>query len=252
MPTLTELAKKAGKFVTDNSPAIMTAIGVTGTLATAYLTGRASIKAGKLIGYEEADNREYMTREQLKNFILEKKLWKLYIPAASTAAVTVSAIIFANRVGSRRAAAMATAFTLTEKAFEEYKAKVVERLGESKETAIRDEIAQDRVNRSPVPEGQMVVIESGKVLCYEPYTDRYFQSSMEDLRQAQNDINLQVLHDGFAALGDFYEKIGLGKTSLSDELGWTPDVPLDLKFSSVISSTGKPALSFEYRNIPIR
>lgn len=251
---LSNLAKQAGKFVQDNSPAIMTAIGVTGTLVTAYLTGHASYKAAQII---EEDKKGQIVPFGTPRIVVPpkyfiKRTWKLYIPAALTAAATVAAIIGSNRVGARRAAAMATAFTLTEKAFEEYRTKVVERLGATKEEAVREEIAQERLNRHVAEGGQLVVTGRDGVYCFESYTGRIFKCDMETLRRAQNDINLQVLNDGFASLADFYELIGLPKTSISDEIGWTTAKPLELRFATILYEGNTPCISFDYAGVPVR
>lgn len=245
---LGEAFKRLEKLVVDNSPTILTAIGVTGTLTTAYLTGRASIKAAEILIDAETrlPGRELTSQEKVR------LVWKLYIPAVGTAVVTIAAIIGANRIGTRRAAALAAAYSVSEKAFEEYRTKVIEKLGERKEEAVRDEIAQDRVKRDPVDDRTVIVSGRGEVLCYEAYTGRYFKSDMETLRKAENDINRQVIHDGFASLGDFYDLVGLPKTSVSDEIGWTSEKPLEIHFSSVLSNDNIPCISIEYRGVPIR
>ncbi len=51
--TFHEFAKRTEKLVADNSPAILTAWGVTGTLTTAYLTGKASFRAADLLAKDE-------------------------------------------------------------------------------------------------------------------------------------------------------------------------------------------------------
>ena len=45
MKNLHGVLKQAEKFASDNSPAILTALGLTGVLTTAYLSGKASFNA---------------------------------------------------------------------------------------------------------------------------------------------------------------------------------------------------------------
>lgn len=246
MLSLSNLAKKAARALSDNSPLILTALGVTGTITTAYLTGKASFRAAQVLD-EECGNFGvgFSAKEKVE------LTWKLYIPAATTGLLTVTCIIFANRIGTRRAAAMAAAFTISERAFEEYKSKVIEKLGEKKEQAVRDELAQDRVNRDPV-ERREVFIAGGSVLCYDNYTGRYFLSDMETLRKAQNDINEQITHDHYASLTDFYERVGLPATQVSEEVGWNLDKFLELHFSTTLSSKGEPCLVVNFEVSPAR
>lgn len=239
-----DLAKRAAKAIADNSPAILTAVGVTGALTTAYLTGRASFKAAQLLAEEPAhiDAKEKV-----------RICWKLYIPAAVTGTLTVAAIIGADRIGTRRAAALAAAYAISDKAFEEYKAKVVEKIGKNKEEAVRDAVAQDRVNNIPVGGREVIVTGNGSVLCMDAFSGRYFLSDMESLRKAENDINWAVVHNNYASLSDFYEIIGLPETSISSEVGWNVDKMMDMHFSSALTeATGKPCMVVTYTTVPIR
>lgn len=241
-----DLIKRTERLFTSNSPHILTAIGVSGTLATAFLTGKASFQACNTIRHEEL-YEENRTMEPKERFLV---VWKLYIPAASTGVLTVVCIIAANRIGARRAAAIAAVYSISERAFVEYKEKVVETLGVNKEQALRDGLAQDRVTRDPVHDREVIITGNGEVLCHEAFTGRYFNCSMETLKKAQNDMNYQILNGMYASLSDFYEKIGLPLTSFSDEIGWTTDRSLELKFSATLSGDQRPCISFEYHVSP--
>jgi hypothetical protein len=246
-----EIAKRSGKFIADNSPAILTAMGVTGALTTAYLTGKASFKAAQIIDdLEDISIRDDVpaptTREKFE------AVWTLYIPAVATAGSSIACIILANRIGSRRAAALAATYAISEKAWAEYKEKVVERIGGRKEQDLRDEIAQDRVTRNPPTAQETIVIGGGSVLCYESFTGRYFLSSMEDLKKSQNDLNYRVLNDYYASLTDWYGLIGLPRTAFSDEVGWNSDKMLELSFSTTLTEDGRPCLSVDFAVTPIR
>lgn len=242
---LSRLAARAAQYANDNSPAILTALGVAGALTTAYLTGKATVKAMRIVQDEEAEAQEILDLRTAFELT-----WQQYIPAAGSAAVTVACIIMANRVGSRRAAALAAAYAISERAFEQYKDKVVEKLGENKERRVRDEIAQDRVTRNPPVID--VWEETGSVLCCDLFTGRYFLSDMESLRRAQNDINYQVNNSYYASLSDFYDLIGLSRTSMSDDFGWNSDKLLELDISTTLTPGGKPCLTFNFRVMPIR
>jgi hypothetical protein len=235
--------KKLQKLAIDNSPTILTGIAVAGTVTTAYLTGKATYKAAQILSEESP----YL--EPKEKVLLT---WKLYIPAAGTGMLTVISIIGANRIGTRRAAALVSAYTLSEKMFDEYKDKVVEKIGQKKEQEVRDELAQDRVNRNPVNENSVIIIGGKSVLCYEAYTGRYFLSDMETLKKAQNDVNYMVNNNFYASLTDFYDKVGLPKTSISDEVGWNCNKLLELNFSTAITEDGRPCLTIDYQVEPIR
>ena len=247
------LVKKAERLIISNSPTILTAIGVTGTLTTAYFTGSASFKAAEVIRQcrLEADiSTDPKLEPDFKGDF--KSVWKLYIPAAGTAILTIACIVCSNRIGTRRAAAMATAYAISEKAFTEYKEKVVEKIGDTKEQRLRDELAQDRIDRNPVGDREVIIAGSGQVLCFDEFTSRYFTSSMEELKKAQNEVNYKMLHDTYASLTDFYDEIGLAKTTYSDQVGWNCDMLLELRFSTCLSEDDKPCISVGFRRDPVK
>lgn len=245
------LLKAAEHFASKNSPAILTAIGVTGTITTAYLTGRASYLA-----YEMNDNRESVTgtnsdpKERFKERF--ENVWRLYIPPVVSGTLTVAAIVGANHVSGRRATAMATAYSITERAFSEYRDKVVEKVGDSKEREYRDEIAQDRVTRNPVDDKSVIITDTGEVLCYDHFTGRYFKSSMESLRKAENEVNYLILHQGYASLSEFYQHLNLATTVLSDSVGWDTDQLLEIDISTTLSTDNRPCIAVNFNHLPIR
>lgn len=249
-----DIFKNTGKYLTDNSPAVLTGVGVAGTVATAVLTGRATIQATRIydeelrvIGVEGLDD---LSKDRQK--ILAKEILPLYIPPVVVGTLTVTSIIAANRVGTRRAAALAAAYTISERSFQEYREKVVERLGETKEQKVRDEIAQDQVDRNPVGNREIIISSNGDQLFFESYTGRYFQSTMEDVKKAMNDTNYHMFQDQYASLGDFQRRIGLPLTDISEEVGWKVDAPLDIAFHGVISDDQRPCIAIQYRVEPVR
>lgn len=246
-----QITAKTSKFIADNSPTILTVIGVAGTATTAVLTGKASFQASKLIQKypnvlpDDAEkNREKTTFEKVR------LVWTLYIPPVTTGALTIAAIIAANRVGLRRAATMAALYAGSEKKLAEYKDKVVEKFGAGKEQKVRDEIAQDHVTARPSSE--MVILGSGQVMCYDMYSSRYFMSDMETIKQGMNNVNYRALNYGHATLTDLYDQLGIGRTKFSDDIGWKNDQLLEITFSTVMSDDQKPCIAIDYYTEPVR
>lgn len=241
--SLTDILRQAEQYAKANSPSILTGIAVVGTVATAYLTGKASVEAMRILDKEIQHDLDARKRVELT--------WQVFIPPVVSGAVTVGCIIGANKIGSRRAAAVAAAYSLSEKAFTEYKDKVVKTIGEKKETKVRDEIAQDRVTKTP-PVSSQIILTGGPVLCCDGMSMRYFMSDLETIRKAQNDINNQILTHDYASLTDFYDNLDLPKTQMSDEIGWNQDQLLTLNFSATLTPENRPCMMIEYRAKPIR
>lgn len=241
--------RKTEKLIADNSPTIMTTIGVIGTVSTAYLTGKATFKAADIL------RNEHEAVEHSGGILTFQDdvriVWKLYIPAATVGSITIASIIGANRVGTRRAAAMAAAYSISEKAFDEYKAKVIEKIGENKEQAVRDSIAEDHI-RQPSEQRDTIVLGTGKSLCYDAFSGRYFESSVEEIKKAVNDINYIVNNHMYASLTDYYDKIGLPPIPISDDLGWSTNELMDINITAIVAEDGRPCIHISFSVEPIR
>lgn len=236
------------KTLKSNAPEILTALGVTGVVTTAYLTAKASVQAEKMIERQEAvGGVASEPKQRLKEHA--KLTWKLFVPPAISGAVTITAIIASQKASSRRTAVAVTAYSVVERAFSEYKDKVVETIGETKEQKLADEIAQEKVTKNP-PNGNVIIIGTGQVLCCELESGRYFRSDMETLRRAENDVNQQAITGmGRVSLDDFYDLVGLPHTKNSDMSGWDFERNMHLIFSTVLDPHGEPCLAFEYNYV---
>lgn len=83
------LMKSASRFLKKNGGTIL-AIGASmGVVLTAIETGKASIKAEKLIEMNSAEPA-YTTKEKVKD------CWKFYLPAAALGAGTIACILGSN------------------------------------------------------------------------------------------------------------------------------------------------------------
>lgn len=245
---LSHILNNSLKQVKNHSPEILTGLGVSGVITTSYLVAKASFKAKTMIDERDKEvhgvprNGYPSTKEQAK------LVWKLYIPPVIAGTATIACIIGSQKANSRRTAAAFTAYSLTEKAFTEYKEKVVEQIGKGKEKKIRDEVAKDRIEKNP-PNANVMIFGKGEVLCCELWTGRYFKCDMETLRRAENDLNAMIVNTYYVTLDEFYDLIDLPHTSTSDKLGWDSDKLLELQFSPVLSPDGEPCLAFDYNYI---
>lgn len=243
--------KTAQKLLTDHSPAILTSLGVAGAVTTAILTGKASVKASKSISLakalksEEPEETVTLTKKELVILVGE-----YFVPPVIMGAVTVACIITANHVGTRRAAALAAGFKVAEEMATEYRTKVVEQIGKNAEEKVRVATAKDRMERNDA--GATIIITGDKSLMYDAFSGRYFEGSIEGIKKAVNEINFDINSNYYSSLTDFYDKIGLPRTSASDEFGWNADQQLEVEFCPVIMNDGKVAIEMHYEKSPVR
>lgn len=242
--TLKAVLKSAEKFVTDNSPGILTGLGVAGAVTTAVLTGKASYSAALILASEHNEKTDVPAKEQVK------LVWREYIPAAVSGVATVTCIVMANQIGSRRAAAIAAAFKLSEKMSEEYREKVTSVLGERAEEKARSELSGERMKK--VGGSEVIVVTGSETLFFDEMSGRFFKNDIETIRQAVNEINHQINNYYSASLTEFWEKIGLARTDFSDGVGWNSDELLQVQFNATLVDEGRrPAIGITYNKTPI-
>lgn len=255
-----DLQEKARRLLVDNASSVLTAGGVVGTVTTAVLTGRATVKAVDIIREKELEEIENEP-EDIANKDTEtmglstgskvKLVWPYYVPPVVVGSATIASIVMANRISLQRAAALAAAYGISEGRLQEYKEKVAEKLTGPKKQAIEDEIAQDRVNANP-PSKEVIILAGGDVLCYDMLTGRYFRSSVEQIKKAEATINHELFEAHYASASQFYDELGLPATTVTDTLGWNglQDGVLEVKLSTVMSPDQKPCIAIDFSHMP--
>jgi len=237
------LIKAAEQVIRQNSPAILAGLGATGVVVTAYFAHQTGFKVGYRMAHDDALGLIRTRKEYLQEH------GRTYIPPVVAGIVSIGCIIGGTRIGMRRTAAITAAYSLSEKAFEEYRTKVTEKMGERKEQNVRDEIAQERVSKG-APSRDIILMGGGDVLCCDLRTDRYFLSSVERLKKAQNDVNFRVLQDGYAYLSDFYAMIDVylpKESTYGYHMGWSKEKgSMELTFSTILADDTRPCVTINY------
>lgn len=221
----------------ENAPEILTGLAIAGVGTTAAVAARGGFQAGQRLTYEKPD----MT-------VKEKFLatWPFYMPAVVTGAGTITCIVLASKGQAKRTAAAVTAYSMTERAFSEYRDKMVAEMGQRKDQKILDAMAQDQVHQNPPPMSGILVVGKDESLFCELHTGRYFKTDMESVRKAINDVNHWINIDRKVRLDDFYNLIGIPSTDTSDRLGWTDDELMELIFSTAMTEDERPCITFRY------
>ena len=182
-----------------------------------------------------------------------KTVWKCYIPAVITGVMSVACIVGASSVNARRNAALMAAYTLSETSLKEYKEKVVDMVGESKEKEIREEIVKDKLEKNPVNDREVVITKTGNTLCYELMTGRYFRSDINSINAAVNELNRRMIASpcGNVSLNEFFNEIGLSNTESGNMLGWNIDGgTIEVDYTWQTADNNEPCCVVEYITKP--
>lgn len=238
----------AKKTLAKHSPEILTGVGIAGMVTTTILAVRATPKAITLI--EEKKKEEGV--DNLKPVEVVKTTWRCYVPTVITGVLATSCLIGATNVSLRRNAALATAYKLSETALIEYKDKVVETVGEKKEQIIKEKVVQEKVENNPPVNNEIIITNNGTSLCYDYSSGRYFESSINKIKEAQNAINERLLHSmcGSVSLNDFYDELDLPHIDIGEILGWNTDELVDIHIGYAGAEDGRPCITISHNNPP--
>jgi len=251
--------KNLGGLISRNSPHILTGFGCAGVLTTAILTGHSTLKAYRIIQIEKENWNDsyaqvkYSRHNEMSKMSIVKLTWKVFIPPVLMGATSIACIIGANSINNSRNAALAALYSLSETAFREYKEKVVEEIGRTKELKIRDNVAQDHVTNNPVGDRTIIITGNGDVLCYDALCDRYFKSSPEKIRQQVLDFNYELRSEMWLDLNDLYYHLGLPSTKLGKQMGFDIDKVekggARIDYTSSLTPEGLPCLVIDTDDI---
>ena len=216
---------------------LLLAVGAgVGVVSTAYLAAVAGQRAQRVLD-QQIQPVEIKERVRL--------VWKFFLPPAGAAAVTVVCVAGVKRIDAGKTLAAQTAFAVSQRAYENYRAQVVEELGEKRDQSILSKVAEKEIaNKPPVA----LVVGDGSVACCELWTMRYFTSNKQALEAAVNAINKKILAHDYATMDDLYYELGLELTHSSGHSGWTSGRLLELEYSSILHD-GKPYLAFGYNYV---
>lgn len=258
---LKTLFNSIGAGAKKHSPEILTGLGIAGMVATVVLAVKATPKALELIDeakcvepdeiatVEEAMALSETNGRVLKPIEVVKVAWKPYIPAMATGLVSIACLISAQSVSNKRYAALTAAYEISTTTLKDYRSKVKEIVGEEKEKEIRKEVVKDKMEKNPANESTVIVTGGGSTLCYDAYSDRYFESDVDKIRRAVNTLNWKITSGGemYISLNEFYDEIGLKHTTVGETVGWRPDKGLiDICYGSQLTENDRPCVVIEF------
>lgn len=243
--------KKVSVALMKNSPSILTSLSVGGLITTVVMAVNATPKALDILNQEITDREVENYGDRLPKLTTKEIValtWKCYIPTALMGITTIACIIGSNSINLRRNAALVSLYSLADTTLKEYQAKVIETIGEKKESAIKEDILQDRIDKNPAGNNTVIITGKGDTLCYDSLSGRYFKGDIETIRRIQNDFNKDLLNEMYKPLNELYEELGLEGTELGRDMGWNTEYGLlDISFSAKLTKDGQPCIVLDYK-----
>lgn len=196
-------------FIKRNASTILTCVGGVGVVTTAVMSVKATPKALTLL----ADAKEEKGEEL--NYAEKIKIaGPIFLPSILIGAGTLACIFGANVLNKRKQASLISAYTLLENSYKAYKNKVGELYGEDADVNVRKEIVKDNYEETDIS------INDDKQLFYDEFSQRYFESTLEDVLRAEYTFNRMIATEYGVFLNDFYDLIGLEEVDYGNYMGW--------------------------------
>lgn len=195
------------------TPTMLTILGAAGVIGTAVLAVKATPKALDLIYAEECKRHRERTDESLTMADKIKVAWRPYIPAASVGLATIICIIGANGLNHKQQAAITSAYILLDNTYREYRKKVKALYGEDVDKDVRGEIAKDHYDHRELADG--------KLLFFDFFSGRYLERTMEQILDAEYNLNREFVHKDYVTLNEWYDLLGIENVDFGDVLGWS-------------------------------
>lgn len=251
---------KVGFQLKKHSPEILVVAGVTGTVISAVMACKATLKVNEVMaasktdidkihdavdkGYTQA-GEEYTIEDSKKELAVVyiktgANLAKLYAPAVVLGALSITSILASNNILRKRNVALAAAYATVDKGFKEYRGRVIERFGKELDKELKYNLKTQEIEEVVTSEdGSETTVKKTvdtmdtKAPLYSPYSVVYDdgckgwskdpEANKFFLVQCQNWANEKLKAKGYLFLNEVYEMIGIPKTKAGHVVGWVYD-----------------------------
>jgi hypothetical protein len=224
-----------------NAPQILFGAGVTGFVGTTVLACRATLKLDEVLAetrndlaiaksldderYSEEDRRRDITIIHVRSAV---EIAKLYAPAVGVGVLSIAALTKSHQILNQRNAGLAAAYTALDRAFSEYRQRVIDKHGEEEDRNFRFETEQVQITDEET--GKKKTITRASSTGHSPYA-RFFDPTSADwnsdpelnfffLKCQQNYLNDMLRVRGHVFLNEVYDRLGLPRSKAGAVVGW--------------------------------
>lgn len=203
------LLDKGFSFLKRNSSTMLTCIGAIGVITTTIAAISATTKAVRLLDAEKAEKGGTLTKAETVRLV-----GPLYIPTIFSGAATMICIFGANTLSRRSQMSLISAYSMLENRYSEYRNRMLSKYGEEarmdicKETAAAYRIEE----KTGTP---------GKQLFFDYFSLQYFESTMDEVLEAERMLQEKYDRYGAVCLNDFYDFLMLPRSDGGGDLGWS-------------------------------
>lgn len=227
------------------SPEILTTVGVTGFVVSAIMAAKATLKLEPIVDKlndelaQIKDFSDIATDGETKKAKVKAyasttvELGKTYGPTIALSVGSAVCIFSAHGIMRRRNVVLVAAYQTLEKAFGNYRERVVEEFGEEKDLEIRAGLRTDSIKEDGKTI-QVTTVDTNRVKDASPY-GRWFDQvnstewnklpeyNLMTLRANQEYANQKLQVQGYLFLNDVYSSLGIEPSQAGQVVGWHID-----------------------------
>ena len=232
-------------FFSKNAAPLMIVGGIVGFVVTNVLTAKATKKY-----LEEKEKQPDNTTWQQDAAVIAK----CYAPAVVSGVASAGLIFGGNRQYAKVQAGLVSAYTLLNTRYSKERDAVLKNIGLEDLTKIKEEINKpiiERMKKQPVSQGSILVV----IKDYDP--NIFFETTMEELQNAEFTLEEKLCKDSFVSLGYFIEQLAGTPNMISETIGWnaeylygmTETCWIDIEHELVLEDNGS---QYYIVNFPVR
>ena len=255
--SMTRNLHKVGFKFKKHSPEILVVAGVVGTVASAVMACKATLKVNDIleetkveiekvktvVADETISEEKYSEQDAKKDLAIIYahtgiKLVKLYGPSIILGTLSITGILASNNILRKRNIALAAAYKAIDTGFKEYRSRVVERFGEELDKELRYNVKAKEIKEKVVDEnGKEKTVKktinvadpnfySDYARCYDDGCKGWVKDSEYNLmflKNTQSFMNEKLRAQGYLFLNDVYDALGIPRSKAGQVVGWIYD-----------------------------
>lgn len=233
-----------------HSPEILTGVGIAGVVTGTVLACVATTKLEKTLEPHKKElddiheNKDFCSEQEYRRYLARaygKTAWsmvKLYGPSVAVEATSIGCLIGSHKIMRNRNAALASAYTTLSSAFDAYKKRVANKLGDEAEKEIRYDIQEKEIEEEYTDEkgkkkARKKIVKTIDEEAHSPYARFYDQGQSGWSRDAGANVlylsNVQAYFNdrlrlrGYVFLNEVYEYLNYPPIQEGQYLGWYYD-----------------------------
>ena len=240
-----------------HSPEILVAVGVVGTVTSAVMACKATLKVNEVVdeakttvdtihdcvgkNLHTSDGEEYTQEVANKDLTIVYvqtgwKLVKLYGPALAVGVASIGCMVGSNKILRKRNIALGAAFKAVDTSFKEYRGRLIDKFGKdldrelrfgTKAKTIEETVVDENGNESTVTKTVEVADPNAT---HSIYSAVFYEGSVGWTKNAelnkvfllhqQNYANDKLRLNGVLTLNEVYDMLGIQRTAFGQIAGW--------------------------------